>query len=129
MGAPFRPPPEPRRRDLVLAYIIERIARDGVSPTLEEIAIALKISKGRAHQLIGQLVAEGRLERRPGAQRRLVVRDMAESREVLSEVLARLGWNVNDQAPPGAAPYPHVQLPRLPTLRYLPDPDSPGEAA
>ncbi|SEM73382.1 hypothetical protein SAMN05192583_1033 [Sphingomonas gellani] len=111
----------------MLAYIIERIARDGVSPTLEEIAFALKISKGRAHQLIGQLVADGRLERRPGAQRRLVVRDVAASREVLSEVLNRLGWNVNDHPPPAPTPYPHVQLPRLPTLRYLPDPDSPGE--
>ena len=39
---------KPRRRDEALAFIIDRIVRTGTSPTLNEIAAALGVSRIRA---------------------------------------------------------------------------------
>lgn len=114
--------PAPRRRDEALAVIIEWIARDGVSPTEEEIGDAMRpiVSRARVRELIGQLVKIGIIEKRPGL-RGLRVRDMAQSRLMLVEAAKRLGW-----ASPIVdleSPRPRGQLPMLPPFEHLPDVD------
>lgn len=86
------------RRDQVLAFVIEQIARHGLPPTNSEIARALSISVTRAKHLVGQLVEGGVIERTPGSVRGLRVRDMDGSRRQLAEVLRRLGWAAADPA-------------------------------
>ncbi|WP_394648900.1 LexA family protein [uncultured Sphingomonas sp.] len=139
----------PLRRNQVLAFVIEQIARHGLSPTMGEIARELRVSNSRAKQLIVQLVESGVIDRVPGSVRGLRVRNVAESRLQLTEVLQRLGWPAADPAGElrsapdyprmiaivahveytdfeevGASPNPPVAL--IPPLEHLPDV---GEAA
>lgn len=111
------------RREQLLALIIEGLARDGRSPSVRELARALGISCTRVRQLIDQLVREGRLERRAGAQRGLIVRDVVGGRDLLKNVLRRLGW-ADEQVIDGLG-CPLEQLPRLGALEHLPDVDWP----
>jgi SOS-response transcriptional repressor LexA len=114
--------PAPRRRDEALAIIIERIARDGVPPTIDQIGAAMRpaVCRARARELVDQLIAQGIIERRPG-QRGLRVRDVAASRALLDQAAVRLGWVVAE--PMGVLQHPRHQgqLPMLPPLEHLPD--------
>lgn len=114
---------KPLRRHDALAFIIERIGRTGISPTLDEIGQHLKVSKPRARELVDELVDRGMLERRVGLQRNLVVRDLAGCRLVLEDVLRRLGWPVAKPMGELSGTLPHVQLPLLPPFEHLPDVD------
>jgi len=72
-------PASPLRRDQVLAYIIEHIARHGTSPTLAEIGQHLDgISQPRVRELVGQLIKTGGLTKTAGSQRNLRVQRRAE---------------------------------------------------
>ncbi len=117
--------PVRRRRDEALAIIIERIARDGVPPTEDEIGLAMrpKVSRARARQLVDQLVVDGDIEKRPGGQRNIRVLDVAHARALLEQAARRLGWVVS--APMGALqpPCQQGQLPRVPPFEHLPDVD------
>lgn len=132
------PAPVTLRRDQVLAFVIEQIARHGLSPTMGEIARELNISDSRAKQLMGQLVEKGVIDRVPGSIRGLRVRDMAESRRQLAEVLRRLGWAASDpvgelRGAPGhpmmvailadisSADLQAVTAPPVPPSEHLPD--------
>ncbi|WP_373928672.1 hypothetical protein QTN93_00490 [Sphingomonas aerolata] len=94
MGATTRSPEVVPRRDQALAFIIERIARSGTSPTFEEIGVRLNVSSTRAKELVAQLIERNLVEKTPGAQRSLRVRDVAGSRALLDETMRRLGWAV-----------------------------------
>lgn len=118
----------PRRREEALAFITNRLVRTGSSPTYEEIGLELGVRKSRAQQLVNQLIADGVLEKTPGAQRSLRVRDVVRAREILDEFALSLGWIVASplgalKETPSPRPLPHVQLPMLPAFEHLPDVD------
>lgn len=119
------PAATPRKKDVALAFIVERIARSGVSPSYGEIAHALKVSKKRVGELVDQLVADQVIDRTPGSHRGLRIRDVGQARQLLTVVLGRLGW----EAPAAAVPFPHDKLPTLPDVDHNPGQDSPGRHA
>ncbi|MGR6329227.1 LexA family protein [Sphingomonas sp. XXL09] len=112
----------PRRYE-ALAYIIERIVQTGISPSYDEIADRLGVRKTRARELVDQLIAEGLVERPLGKQRSFRVRDVSGSRNILVEVLNRLGWT--DAVPLGELEQPrtHERLSMLPPFAHLPSVD------
>ena len=114
-------PAAPRRRDEVLAFIIERIARSGISPSCPEIGRTLGFSETRAKQLVAELIERGALEHTPGGVRSYRVRDMSDSRIALGEVQRRLGWTTAEPMGELLPPYPNRQLPMLPPFEHLPD--------
>lgn len=119
---------EPRKKDVLLAFIMERLVQSGRPPSLDEMAKALAVSKQRVRDLRAQLVVDGRLRHTPGAQRDLIVVDVAGNRSTLTTVLERLGWGVNSQALPARLrPLPQDNLPRLPAIEHLSDLAWPGE--
>lgn len=103
--------------------MVERIVRDGTSPTIPEIARALAISDTRAKQLVTQLVQEGALERTYGAHRGLRVCDMVRSRVEMGEALRRLGWSTPATINAAFPAFPNRQVPLLPPFEHLPDLD------
>lgn len=111
----------PRRRDEALAFIIDRLVKTGTAPSYDELARELGVSKPRAQELVKQLIAAGIIEKTPGAQRALRVRDVAHARSIVDQFARRLGWTV--AAPLGdlQQPFPHVQLPMLPPFEHLPE--------
>ena len=117
----------PRRYE-ALAFIIERLVRSGSAPTYEEIGERLSVSKARAQQLVDQLIVDKIIEKVPGTQRALRVRDVSRSREIVDEFARSLGWSVAAplgvlQEPHRARPLPHVKLPELPPFEDLPELD------
>lgn len=113
------------RRDEVLAFVVEEIVRTGASPTIQEIADHLGVSKRRVLELVAQLEHEGAVHRVRGSQRAIRVRDLEQTRRSLVDACRRLGWAVPDAD--GA--FPHGRLTMLPPIRYLPGPDPSEEAA
>ena len=113
--------PAPRRRDEALAFIIDRLVKTGIAPSYDEIGRQLRVSKARARFLVEQLITEKVLEKTPGAQRALRVRDVVHARAIAGEFARRLGWIV--AAPLGELqpPFPHVHLPMLPEFEHLPE--------
>jgi SOS-response transcriptional repressor LexA len=120
--------PASRRRDEALAFIINRLVKTGTSPSYEEIGLAMqpRVSKRRAQELVTQLIAEGVIEKTPGAQRALRVRDVTRARGIVDEFARSLGWVV--AAPLGALqqPFPQGPLPMLPPFRHPPDANDRG---
>ncbi|WP_156679363.1 LexA family protein [Sphingomonas profundi] len=115
-------PSAPPRRDQALAFIIERIARSGTSPSFDEIGRHLGVSKPRARELVGELIDRGIIEKTPGAQRSLKVLDVARSRVLLESTLRSIGWVV--VGPHQAMrPFPQDKLPLLPAFEHLPEQD------
>jgi SOS-response transcriptional repressor LexA len=109
------------RRDQVLAYVVEWIARWRTSPTFADIGRGLDMSESRAKQLVKQLVQRGVLEQTPGAARSLRVRDVAGARVALEHVLRNLGWTAAEPMGDLQVPYPDRQLPISPPFEHLPD--------
>jgi SOS-response transcriptional repressor LexA len=116
-------PPAPARRDQVLAFIVDRIVRTGTSPTFDEIGLALQFSSSRAKQLVDQLVKRGVIEKTPGAQRNLRVRDVTQSRTIVAEALRGIGWIPSGPMAPLPGDLPNGQLPMLPPFEHFPDID------
>lgn len=118
------------RKAEVLAYIVDRIVRSGVSPTLEEIRGHLNVSKTRAQELVRKLELEGRVVRRPGAQRALTVPEIEAARRQMLEEMPAEGWTVGYGPrlyhPPD--PCMHVHLPMLAELEHIPDVEWPGSS-
>lgn len=111
------------RRDEALAFIVERILLSGISPTFGEIAIKLAVSKTRVKELVAEFIQHGIIERTPGSQRGLRVVNMTHSRDVADIVLRSLGWTVSDPMGHLQGGFPKVQLPVLPPIEHLPEPD------
>lgn len=118
-GEGVRPMIAVRRRDEVLAFVVAEIVRTGASPTIQEIADALKVSKPRVRELLAQLVLDGVVHVIRGTQRGIRVIDMSETRRSLVDACRRLGWVTPDQIDP----FPQEKLSRLPPIRYLPPDD------
>lgn len=122
---------KPRRRDEALAFVIDRLVRTGSSPTFEEIGGKLGVSKTRAQELVEQLIVNGVIEKVPGAQRALRVRDVTHARHLVDQFARSLGWAVasplgaleQPSVPTAVKPLPHVQLPVLPAFEHFPDND------
>lgn len=112
------PPPLSTRKGQAYAYICEELTHGRRSPSLPEIGRHLKISTGRAHQLVNQLVAGGWISRSAGAQRSLHVPGL--EIELAIALLRRSGIRVNEDALE-EDPYKLFQLPKLPPLRHIPD--------
>jgi SOS-response transcriptional repressor LexA len=112
-----------QRRDEVLAFLIEWIARWGTSPSFADISRDLKMSSTRAKQLVKQLVERGVVEQIPGATRSLRVRDVAGSRNALEHALRNLGWTAAEPMGALLPPFPDGQLPIAPPFEHLPDPE------
>ena len=126
MGAAFRRPVAPRREE-ALAYIVERIARSGTSPSYAEIGRAMRppVNKTRARQYVDQLVGLRVLERDPGSQRGIRIRDLVRCRAMIEDALGLHGWW---HSPPlgqleSPAPCTIEQLPMMPEFEHLPDID------
>lgn len=115
--------PDLPRRACALAFIVEQIARYGISPSYAEIGRHLRVSQARAGQLVHQLVERGMIERAPGAHRGFRVVDMDDLRAMLGRALKRLGWTL--VTPIGAVPA--VEIP--PLLPPLMTPDGQANAS
>jgi SOS-response transcriptional repressor LexA len=113
--------PAPRRRDEALAFIIDRLVRTGMAPSTDEIGRALDVCSTRAKQLVNQLIADGVVERTPGAKRGLVVRDVTLCRSIVDQALRRMGWAVSEPMGEQQQAFPKRQLPRLPAFEHLPE--------
>ena len=113
--------PVPRRRDEALAFIIDRLVKTGIAPSYDEIGRELRVSKARARELIAELIADGTIERTPGAQRALRIRDVVHARSIIDQFARSLGWTVASPLGELQGPLPHVQLPMLPPFEHLPD--------
>ena len=100
----------------MLACIVELTIRDGRSPSLRQMQHALDLSEARIRQLIDQLVATGRLERRAGIANGLIVLDPDGLRAIAVAQLRRLGWT-DAAAIEGCA---HPRLPVLDAIAHLP---------
>lgn len=96
---------------------MEKLVRDRRSPSLLEISHELKVSVTRVKVLLAQLEEAGIIERSRGVQRGIVIRDVTKSRELLTDIMDRLGWGVNGDAPHTPEPFPEEHLPRLRALR------------
>lgn len=120
--APITAPP---RREEALAYIIDRIVRTRTSPSYDEIARAMQppVERSRARQLVNQLVRQGLIEREPGSQRGIRIRDLVACRALIDDALGRSGWHhawmLGPLEPPAYST--QVQLPTSPPFRHLPD--------
>lgn len=86
----------PLRRDQALAFIMAQIASGRGSPSMVEIANHLGVGASRARQLVDKLCQLGAIDRIPGTQRAIRVRDVAQSRQQLANVLRALGWVAAD---------------------------------
>ena len=64
----------PRQRQ-VMAYVRDRLTRDGVSPTIREIGEVLRVRESTAHQHVLALLKKGAIEFSSASSRRIVVMD------------------------------------------------------
>lgn len=124
MQGELRPAAPPRRVE-ALAFIIGRIRSGGTSPSYGEIGRAMnpQVDRGRARQYVDQLVKLGVIDRDPGAQRGIRVRDLGACCALIDSALGAGGWwhaaRLAPLSPPD--PYTLVQLPISPPFRHLPD--------
>jgi DNA-binding MarR family transcriptional regulator len=119
----------PLRREEVLAFIVERLARGRGCPSYKEIGEEVGVSQTRARQLVDQLVNAKVLERTAGLQRNLVVRDVTHAREIVVEVFRRIGGMA--AAPLGdlVGHCAQAQLPIVAVLEHIPNHDGDRSAA
>ncbi len=126
MQAAFQPAPAPRREE-ALAFIVDRIARSGISPSYDEIGNAMtpRVGKTRARQLVNQLIGIGVIERDPGSQRGIRIRDVVRCRAMIEAALGMTGWwhsyPLGSMQPP--TPCTNEQLPLMPAFEHFPDVD------
>lgn len=111
----------PLRREELLAFIVERLARGQGCPSQLEMSEALKISETRIRQLVDQLIAKGVVRRTPGSQRNLVICDVTQCRAIVVEALRRAGWASADPVAGLIDPYANAQLPIVAVLGHVPD--------
>lgn len=113
------------RKVEALAFIVHYIMRRRTSPSLEEIAQQLEVSKSRVRTLLAQLVADGAIERPMGTQRAIVVPGLL--LRLAKEELRAAGWVVDDdtQRARFAAPLPQDNLALVAIIKHVPD-DAPS---
>lgn len=105
-----------RRRDEVLAILVERITRTGVCPSYDDIARAMvpQVGRSRVQQLVQQLIRRGDIARAAGSRRGIQLRDVGRCRQMIGQALLDRGWlQANSEV---ASPYTFEQLPYLPLI-------------
>jgi SOS-response transcriptional repressor LexA len=119
--------PAPPRREEALAYIVERIVRSGTSPSYAEIGKAMRPRVGitRVRDLVNELIVLEVIDRDPGSQRGIRIRDVARCRKMIERALGFGGWwhapPLGTLTPPDSADA--TELPLMPAFEHLPDPD------
>lgn len=135
MGDPLPLKPTMCSRKLIALDFVKRyFAEWGASPSLDEIAAALGVSKQRAAELVRMLSADGQLLHTAGKRRglRLVeyVEQMSQADALLR--LRDLGWIVHNcersvsRKPGGDRSLTNKALPPLPVLDHDPSTDGDG---
>lgn len=81
------------RKAEAYAFISDCLVRNGVSPSIGEIAAALKVSRTRAKALVHQLANDRMIERAPGAQRAISIPGLFE--QLVIDRLRSDGWTVD----------------------------------
>jgi hypothetical protein len=115
---------KPLRREEVLAFILEQLARGRGCPSFKEIGDAVGVKETRARQLVDELIKLKIIGRTTGLQRNLVVRDVTHAREIFVEVFRRLGGTA--AAPLGdlVGPCAQAQLPIVAVLEHIAEHDA-----
>lgn len=111
----------PLRREELLAFIVERLARGQACPSYAEMGRAIGVSETRARQLVDQLIRDGVIRRTTGLQRNLVLRDVTHCREVVTEALRRANWQAADPRGELLGHCAIAQLPIVAVLGHVPD--------
>lgn len=97
------------RKAEAYAFICDCLVQTGVSPSMRQIAAALKVSPTRAKALVHQLANDRAIERAPGAQRAISVPGLFD--ELVIDKLRQKGWRVDrdivDELP---CPQGHLHL-------------------
>jgi len=105
-----------RRRDEVLAILVDHITRTGVCPSYDDIARAMvpQVGRSRAQQLVQQLIQRGDISRAPGSRRGIQLCDVVRCRQMVERALLDRGWLQARREV--ANPYTFEQLPYLPLI-------------
>lgn len=135
--APLRLTPTMVSRKLIALDFIKRyFAEWGASPSLDEIAASLSVSKQRANELVRQLSTEAQIRHTKGKHRGI---ELVEPGAAMSQAeallrLRELGWRVHNDVKAVDPPLTNIELPNLPLLDHDPARDigvgiSDGDAA
>lgn len=84
-----------------------------------------RVGKTRVRQLINELIVLQVLDRDPGSQRGIRIRDVVRCRSMIENALGIGGWwhapPLGHLTPPECADV--MELPLMPAFEHLPDPD------
>lgn len=105
------------RREEAYNFIRAYITRTGQSPSINNIMVALGVSKTRAKALVHQLAVAKMIDRVPGAQRGISIPGLF--RELVLEELRREGYVVDKDILAGV-PCPQGHLPLIAILDHIP---------
>jgi SOS-response transcriptional repressor LexA len=108
---------QPSRKQQAYDYIKHYILREGRSPAMGEIAIALGVSDTRAKALVKKLALEQMISRAAGAQRGISIPGLMEQH--IAERLRAAGVRMDDDFAP--APFPQGHLPLVAIIEHVPD--------
>jgi hypothetical protein len=114
------------RRNEALAIIVERIVRYGTSPCYAEIGRSMRppIGKTRVRELVDELVELRLVDRAPGAQRGIYIRDLNQCRAIIEAALGAKGWwHSRPLGTLEAPPCTIEQLSVLPAFEHFPAPN------
>lgn len=107
----------PSRKHQAYDFIKSYILREGRSPAMGEIAIALGVSDTRAKALVKKLALERMISRAAGAQRGISIPGLMEQH--IAERLRAAGLRMDDDF--GPAPFPQGHLPLVAIIEHVPD--------
>ncbi|WP_081668620.1 hypothetical protein [Sphingomonas phyllosphaerae] len=105
------------RRDEAFDFIRSYIVQHGHSPSMEDVRVALGVSKTRAKALVHQLATAKMIDRVPGAQRGISIPGLF--RQLVLEELRRDGFVVDKDVEIGG-PCPQGHLPLIAILEHVP---------
>lgn len=111
------------RKAQALDFIARYLGRWGVSPSYDEIANGLGVSKTRARSLVRRLEADEHIVRARGSHRGIALvagSDLASVSRALLE-LRRRGYVVNEDVFTVDAPCTNAPLPHLPPIAHIAD--------
>lgn len=110
------------RKLQALDFITRYIGRWGGSPSYDEIANELGVSKTRARTLVRQLTRDGHIVRERGAHRAIALAEGSDRASVAAALqqLRRRGFVVDEDLFTVSAPCTNPPLPELPPLQHIP---------
>lgn len=105
------------RKEQAYDYIKRYILREGRSPSMGEIAVALGVSDTRAKALVKKLALEKMISRAAGAQRGIGIPGLMEQH--IAERLRAAGVRMDGDFE--ASPLPQGHLPLVAIIEHVPD--------